>query len=244
MTFADLAKDLSDFETFDEKLFVADAIYSQDLCNFILALALAYNDFRDVFTAHLLLSEIGNIPEQPKTPMLGLRNGLRNSLIRVQIGFVHEILKLIEENSKVISDPSFRKVIFKLNRDGKIAWSTLTSVIFNRDSKDPIVKALVMIRNKVAFHYDAAEIGKSYMASFVTHKHYGPPLVSRGGTLKSTRFYFADAISQHYLMGKAIDPSVLDFINGDGDFLLKLNRSLYQIVITYIQMRSGLIKVI
>jgi len=238
MTFDDLSKELVPFETFDEKVFVGDSEYPQNVCDYILSFALAYNDFRDIFSAHIQLTEIGIIPEQPKSTKLGLRNGLRNTLIRVQIGFVHEILKLIENNRDIIEEPSFKIVLKLLSKEGKDAWNAISSVALNKKSNEPIAKALVIIRNKIAFHYDTKEIGRSYINSFVTDKKFGIPLVSRGNSMKSTRFYFADAVAQHYLNSKSEDRNVVDFLNGRGEFILIINRFLYEIVTRFIQSRG------
>jgi hypothetical protein len=226
MTFDDLLKELAPFETFDKKVFVGDSEYPQNVCDYILSFALACNDFRDIFSAHLQLTEIGIIPEQPKSTKLGLRNGLRKTLIRVQIGFVHEILKLIENNKHINEEPSFKIVLTLLSREGKDAWNAISSVALNKKSNEPIAKTLVIIRNKIAFHYNTEEIGRSYINSFVTDRNFGIPLVSRGNSMKSTRFYFADAVAQHYLNSKSKDRNLIDFLNGQGEFILKINRFL------------------
>ncbi len=239
MTFDDLVKELAPFETFDENVFLGNSEYPQNLCDYILSFALAYNDFRDIFSAHFQLTDIGIIPEKPKSIKLGLRNGLRNTLIRVQIGFVHEILKLIENNRYIHEEPAFKIVLKSLSKEGKDSWNAISSVALNKSSNEPIAKALVIIRNKVAFHYDTKEIGQSYKNSFVANKKYGIPLISRGNAMQSTRFYFADAVVQNYLDSKSEDRNVIDFLNGRGEFILTINRFLYEIVTRFIQSRSS-----
>ena len=122
MSFESLASKLVPFETFDEKVFIEGSNTPQRVCDFVLALALAYNDFKDVFVARKLLEEIPSDQTRPPTPALAQRNGIENRIVRVQFGFIHELLTLLIEESQTISDPAFVRIIKKISSQAKRDW--------------------------------------------------------------------------------------------------------------------------
>jgi len=239
MPYQSLADQLVPFETFDRNAFIEDAQVPQRVCDLVLSLAQAFDDFRDVFFARELVSEVPSPPNGVRTVSLGLRNGLQNVLIRVQTGFIHELLNLIRDSGPTISDPAFQRVLRQLSKEGKLAWKAIYDVGTNKPSNDRIAQALLFIRNKVAFHYDAKQLGRGYKSAFFELGIHGDPLISRGSKMYQTRFYFADASSEAYIFSQAKEDRIREFLVGEGELLYSINQALYEVVTRFIQMRSA-----
>lgn len=239
MSFEEFANTLVPFESFDSSVFIGTDEIPQEVCDLVLSLALAYNDYHDVAFAHTLINELGEIPEYPPTTRLGFRNGLRSTIIRVQAGFVHELLDVIRDNEKVIESAPFQRILRKLSSGGRAAWASLFSVAINKPSKDELAQALVIIRNKIAFHYDPRELGRGYAAAFVNQANKRQPLISRGSSLIETRFYFADAAAHTYFVARSQASAADDFFHGTSEFLQTINRALHEIVTRFINSRSA-----
>jgi hypothetical protein len=71
---------LAALETFDPKAFVGAKEWPQELCNFVLALALAYNDFKDVIFAQALLATVRPTNVERPTTAVGHYAGLYHHL--------------------------------------------------------------------------------------------------------------------------------------------------------------------
>jgi hypothetical protein len=239
MPFREHASKLVQLESFDSSAFVGNAEWPQEVCNLVLSLALVYNDFRDVILGHALLKEVE--PDDTVNPSqeLGLYNGLRNNLIRIQSGMVNELLVLIRDHRQQVSAPPFQRLVRQLSRDGRMAWKGVVDVATARTSSNPLAKILVLVRNKVAFHYSPEELANGYRSAFVTNRTHGEPLLSRGRNLMSTRFYFADASVQAYMLDRAQDQTAMAFLLGSGPLLSQMNLALYELVTRFIQARGA-----
>jgi len=238
MSYKSLASKLFPFETFNSTAFIGDDNVPQKVCDLVLSLALAYNDFRAIIFARELIKEIDVNLQGPRTEQLGLRNGLENTIVRVQTGFIHELLNILDKNQETINDLAFQKILRQISKVGKQAWAALYDVATNKKSNDPLAKALLIIRHKVAFHYDAEQLGRGYKAAFFDTSRYGEPLISRGSALLETLFYFADASSQEYILSKAKFDQVSKFLRCGGELLHSINQALFEVVTCFIQIRS------
>jgi hypothetical protein len=233
---------LEPLESFDASAFVGSADVPQSVCDFVLALSLAYNDLRDIFFARLLLSEVQ--PSEPElSPKLGHYRGLVIAIMRIQVGRVHELLKLIAESGQEIAHSSFTKVIKQLTAPGRSAWSALVSAaqetsLEDKTKESPLVRALRFVRNKVAFHYDTKKLRAGFNQAFVDPTGQGVPLLSRGGSLQRSRFYFADAAVEAFIREKDTDAAVNDFLRAKGDFVDNINQVLYEIVVKFVTSRG------
>src|SRR5436309_4492184 len=106
-------KELAEIEGFDPAVFVGDASTPQAVCDFVLALALVYNDLHDSILGLQLHRE--NQPPDlfVQDRAVGSWGGLFTSLLRAHFGIVNELLALIEDNSVVVQHPSFLKLIHR-----------------------------------------------------------------------------------------------------------------------------------
>lgn len=233
-------KKLAPLETFDPDVFLGDSEYPQDLCDFILSLALAYDDFRDVTLARLLLRDIPIPDRSAPSTAIGQYGGLWVILIRIQVGFVHELLGLVKTNAGVITAAPFARIFKNLSKTGKAAWTSICDVAMGRNPAGDLAKVLVRIRNKLSFHYDSRELSAGYKSAFVHEGTTNLPFISRGDRLESTRFYFADAAAESYLKLR-VDPdddAAIELLWGGGDLLWQVNVALNEIVTRFIQGRS------
>src|SRR5688500_10729043 len=101
---------LAPLESFDYRAFVGSAETPQSVCDLVLSLALAYNDLRDSIFVRLLLDEV-RPADATISPTRGQFGGLGIARIRLQVGRVHELLKLLEKCKAEVQHPYFRKVL-------------------------------------------------------------------------------------------------------------------------------------
>lgn len=199
MPYDEFVRQLGPLEYFKADAFRSGSGMSQDVCDFVLALAWVHGEIMDLFLAHQLLGEVKPNEQAKDTPWRGHWAGVLLHLLRIQAGVIHEFLDLIQRNRRVLKDSGFRKVLDSLPPNAGKHWEAIVSVAIGRPSRDPLAKALVIIRNKVAFHYDAAQIGLAYHA-FFAKKSADPPVLSKGPTLGASRFYFVDAAADYFLL--------------------------------------------
>lgn len=186
-------------QQFDPKAFSADAKASQEVCDFILALALIYNDCKDSVYAWVLLTGFIHGQQPEISPQRGTVNGLIEHAVRYQMGILHELLKLIEKHRDTLEDPTFKNVVKQLTGPSKDAWNTLAAIADGKSSNSEVAHVLLLVRNKVGSHYDPKAIGIAYRSRFLGPSPADAPMVSRGRNMQESRFYFADAIAQEYV---------------------------------------------
>lgn len=134
--------------------------------------------------------------------------------------------------------PRFPTLLEQLSREGRLAWQTVLDVAADRHTAERAGKVLLLIRHKIAFHYDAEQIGLGFRRAFIDHQTNGPPMLSRGSSLVETRFYFADAAAQNYIYDKAQSDEVVEFFSGQGDLLVHVHHALFELVTRFIQVRG------
>ena len=230
--------ELAALESVQAEAFMGDVNTSQELCDLIVALALIYNDLRDTHSAHILLNEVE--PQQPasETPECGQFHGLRLHVMRLQVGLVDELLNVVRRHERVLQEQTFRKVVSQLGKDAKLRWAAIVGVALGKKTGDETARKLAIIRNKIAFHYDTTEIGRGFRESFLGKGDHGRhPLLSRGGSVAETRFYFADAAAQACILPHG-QPSLGNHFFEGGGLVRDINVALYSIVTRFVQVRG------
>jgi len=230
MSYADQTDALESLEAFDAAAFHAGKA-PQEVCNFILSLALVYNDLRDVVLAQVLIQDVAPTDPHLKSTRLGQAAGLGVHLLRVQAGIVHELLQLIKDQSKAVDQLAFQQLLRLLTPAGREAWVALEAAANDRWQDNSLSRALFFARNKVGYHYDPKELARGYALRFGASD---PPLLSRGDRMKSTRFYFADAAAVAYMHDKADSEEARNFLKGSGMFLEQINQALYELVTRFV----------
>lgn len=126
---------LSEPEAFDASLFQPDSRYSAPLCDFVLSLAVAYNDLRDLLLGWILMAEIATDDNRP-TRQAGQAGGLAAHLLKTTTGFIHELLVLVDASREARADPMFANIVRKIHRDSRKAWEAIVTI--QKGSKVPI----------------------------------------------------------------------------------------------------------
>lgn len=228
---------LAPIETFDARAFVGQDKHDQDLCDFVVALAVAFNDLKDLLLASRLLMSKEPADTKTLTPELGAFGGAHHHLYRLMLGFVHELLTVVDEWKGVSSDPSFEAIVRRLPAGSRAAWRKLTTAAADHKTSDADTRFLMLARHKVVFHYDPRAIGKGFRRAFVAGGDR-EPMLSRGDSIASSRFYFADASTQSYLQEVFGENDIEQFIIRRPDLLREIGFSLHGIVTTFVNSRG------
>ncbi len=230
--------EISSLETFDAQAFLANEQVSQDVCNFVLTLACIYNDYKDTILALDYLSKVQPPFPVEETATWGEYNGIKFHVIRSQIALVHELLKLIENNKKALEDTFYQSVVNQLDKRGRQSWRTLVAASQGMKDSNKTAKILLMIRNKISFHYDPKEIFKGYKKLFLDQPIRKRTYISRGNTLKEERYYFAEAGAQRYFYTFYEDIGEEKFIKQMQNVINSVAPALSQIIKHFIQKRG------
>jgi len=231
--------DLASLESFDPVAFEAGEKVSQDVCNFVLTLAVIYNDLKDLIHADVTLQT--QAPELPFkiSRHWGAYNGLRFHVWRLMVGLFHEVVDLIQRSDKVLEDSFFKSVLSQLPRKERDIWHDFISVACDKQTATAEGHFALLVRNKLVFHYDPKVIQRAYRTFFSSGSHGAErAFVSRGMDMKETRFYFADAVTRGYFMknidGRDTEKILVDTMTP----LLNLSSALMSIIHHFIQKRG------
>ena len=234
----DELKLLAPLETFDPRAFSGDSKCHQDTCDFILSLAVAYNDLKNVAMALRFLAEVRPRDLSRPTVEIGQHAGVLLHIMRLEAGIIRELLILIEKNKAILNTPYFTELKRKLSRNAREAWGAVLSIAFERSTKHPLGKLLLFVRNKVAFHYDPKEVARGYALVFLQSNSDRIPFISRGNSMPETRFYFADAAVEKYLLSASDETTVRDFVSGGSPLFNDVNLALYEIITKFVNDRG------
>lgn len=230
------AEYLGALESFDPEVLRPTDKGERDICSFILALALVYNDVKD---CRLALSALH--PYLPKAPVIsaatGQACGLQNHLFRHFYAVLYELMRLIKENPKPQAAQSFRDTISSLSKGDRKIWEDIFKLANGGPKTSGLLRALVRVRDNTASHYyGLSGLAEGYDEHFFAGS--GPATesayLSRGNTVASARFYFADAAVQgyHNVAIKALSPEEVNELSAN------VSLALYQIVTRFIERRA------
>ena len=230
---------LAPLQTFSQEAFVGDNNVPQDICNFVLALALIYNDCKDGIFSNLILGESKPSGESQLSRPWGAYSGFMVHYLRLHFALIQELLNLIAKSQQTIKHPFFNLVIQQLSKQDRDSWDALADAVLQKQTSSPLNKFLLMIRNKVSSHYDAKELYRGYQYHFFRNDSSSEsPFISRGTNMQSTRFYFADAAADGYLQSQAVKENPNELMNRVADLTRDLNRAIMQVVNHFIQKRG------
>jgi hypothetical protein len=231
---------LAQLESFSPGVFRGDSEVPQALCNFVLTLALIYNDCKNAIFAHVALAGARPAGRPQKTRALGAASGIQFHAFRTVAASVHEMLDLIDKNRALLDHPSFVSLLQQLRPKSRRAWQALVDVACGAEPTDQLTKNISRLRHKILSHYDPPEIFRGYSQHFLgAARRDERAYVSRGDTMRTTRFYFADAAGTGYL----------DFLVGRhqaeklrldlAEIIDQINQGLMMIVMAFIHQRGG-----
>ena len=244
----EIVNHLAEAQRFDAAAFIGDTTWPQELCDLMLALAVVFDDFKDVLTAHVILNSVPPAGVYEKTAPWGHHAGISTHILRLQSGLVYELLELLRQNGEIVNSPAFRVVVSHLAPTQRTAWEGLEDVAMRRASMKEFATALKDIRNAAGYHYDSTKIGSAYRELFNGAE---APMISKGENLPSSRFYFADAAAQK-AMNDAVENLTGDasakkqeagklvktFLSGDSELLRQIHQALFHLVVYFIQTRG------
>jgi len=236
-TYDQIIADLGEPETFKPDVFAGDEHVSQSICDLILSLALVFNDFRDLVASQELMQSIAP-GDGPPSAARGMFGGLHVHWLRVLAGVIHELTEIIAKHKAEIESESFRKLVAKLPMPARKMWSSVVAATTSSGPRgDSFGRLLYYTRMKVGFHYDVKEIARGYRDRFF-YPSSEPPYLSRGRNMAATRFYFADAAAEKYMMQKAGTVTGKEFFTLGWQLLPEIGHALRELVTTFITIRS------
>lgn len=235
---------LAELRHFEAAAFTPGNDRPREICDFVLALALVFNDFKDVLLAFSL--HVSQPPEDrvDANTELGQFGGIQIHLFRLLTGVLWELMALIQKHKKVLADKNFQRLTAAIGRQSRRSWATIVDVADGqtKSPKDELTSFLLLVRNQAAFHYDAKKIGRAFRAAFASGDL---PFVSAGANVAQTRYYFADRAAQYLIdeiakavVGKEDGVSVGDFFLRHQQLFTDVGRALSQIVNQFIEERS------
>lgn len=213
----------------------------------LLALALAYNDLKGAFYLNAQLSQYRESHglSHLSPAQSGQYGGMGDQVIRLIAGILHETLVVIYDRKKVLRDPEVKAIVGDLPADSRASWEAVVRIALSKDTaddrKNPIFRTMLMLRNRLAFHYCTKSLGSGYQAFFdvsAADINRTRAVFSSGQDMESTRFYFADAAA----LG-AVEEAVGTSRDEAHERVAKLaryvNGGLRGIVLAFITKRSG-----
>ena len=237
-------ENLAPLKYFDPKAFQALDKDEQAVCNFILMLALIYNDFKDLSWAYVHMEKCKPpmIPLPTPTPYIGQYTGMNLHLTKLFHSLLFAFAELIKNNLDVLNHQLFAEILKQIHKDNKSNWNRLVS--FSKGETDEndaeLYEISRLIRHNLAFHYHQPKFLSGGYNHFFSKKDTPTnqnAFISYGASLEATRFYFADAavqgcFEQNISKEKAgrLNPTLKD-ISG------KINETLHNIITSFIQLR-------
>ena len=237
-TFTDNFRKLASLQYFDHKAFCEDSLVSKEVCGFVLSLALIYNDIKN---AGLLNEAINN--SRPSGSYIerqdwGEYTAMLNFIDRISMGILHELFDLIKNHQNVLENKFFKEVIKSINRDVKKLWQALVDTSLGNHSDNNLAKELMIIRNKISYHYDPKAISNGYKHIYENNENSMKAYISRGNNMPESRFYFADAAVDGCLQNIYGSEDISHFLDSISDDLQRLNHSLWHIINNFINKRG------
>ncbi|MFZ2492965.1 MAG: hypothetical protein WA208_15890 [Thermoanaerobaculia bacterium] len=242
-TYAEAASKLAPLESFDPSAFVArDDAATQAACDFVLALALVFNDVQNLLMAYSLF-----LPQAPAdgiglTPERGKFNGTELQLYRMLVATLQELFYLVSTKPKARRSPAFVRAVKQLPREYRETWTTILDVAEKKDvirGTDPDREFLTIVRNNVSFHYGPKALRVAFDAAFPFAATPGAePLVSRGDRIPEARFYFADRAAQKAIEQWLGDEDLHQYFFRREQQLRQIAGTLYFLVVRFVESRG------
>lgn len=191
----------------DSSLLVGEE--NNDYDDFFLVLAVIYNDLKDLIHLHSDYLKIHERPTETQIPSgyLGEYNGVMFHFQKSMAGFLNEFFKFVKEYEDLYKQPQFLALVRKLDPSTQVDWNSIREAALEPiDKQNPhsLGYRLYRIRNELAHHYFSSikSLRSSFRRFFADESNpFGKfAYYSLGMTMEETRFFYADATTQTYLM--------------------------------------------
>lgn len=233
---------LGELHEFPADCFFSENSSEQIVCDFVLVLALAFNDIHNVMWARGQIQQVTKGKTHQISPAWGQIAGFDWYTWRIIGGIFNELLKMINKNEEVFGQPLWQKLVNKLSKEDQSNWNDICLLANEKMTDGDLKKTLERYRNNITFHY--YEAGKPLRKGLKNYKQsaqFKGCLISIGDNMVKTRFYFADAAAEHYM------DSVKDRHEFDRELAGpagKLVRILKHIVERFIYLRGGSLAIV
>lgn len=217
--------------------------------NFFLILGVFYNDLKSL-TFHII--ETNNKFLENKPGEISIKNGeyggIRFHLDRLTIGILHEFFNFLKEKKAILKTGEFSFLYNKLNHNLKNKWATIVKISSGEDpsnKSDSFSKALLFIRNNLAFHYSksAKVLRKGFIDFFYNdpkNSNNERAYYSIGNTMRDTRFFYCDAAAQRATTSQVNERMGLDEYNSKfREVIHDINLTIMALMKEYIRQRPS-----
>ena len=204
-----------------------------DLDVFFLALALIYNDMKDIVLFQVLLNERYEAAGPKIDVHDGEFAGINIHIIRIFSGLIEEFLNFLNKNNAVVESKEFLDLLNELPEEAKKIWQYLIDISnMKKGPENPTNYALMRIRGNITYHYEDA--GKNLRIGFIERFHNknkdkilknDAAYYSLEDEMETTRFYYADAAAEEYM--KEVSDGWDDYRNDINALVDTMNQSFY-----------------
>jgi hypothetical protein len=234
--YVEKVQSLASLQTFPAAAFLEDSQCPAAVCRFVLALAVVHNDLNDVQFCYGLHQTVVPKGSVKLTREWALSNAIGLHLARLRIAIVHELLQIVRESEPATTSPIFLKLVKKLPSREQEAWSEIQATVGDKPRSTELGKFLAHCRDTAANHYGLKAIHAAFKSRFEQGSKT-PPLISRGNSANSTRFYFADAAVDELVTGGARRAIAHEFFT-DQAFRDSIDSTLYFLVTRFVELRG------
>ena len=237
-------EELAPLKSFDPAIFLSDDKPIQDVCNFVLSLAVAYNDLKDLLWVLHFLRRARPDKNELITRYRGEYSGFVNHAAKLLLSTFNELVQLLEENQPLFAHDLFQKCVKQLPKEARVCWNGLVAVATGKEVEHKFMRRVFhTVRNKVSFHYaDLKAINSGFRLRFtdqIRSVKDKTPYASLGKSAMESRFYFADALVESYVNHQIGEDSVIEFAGKMSDLTEQINFALRFLVDRFVSARNG-----
>ena len=177
------------------------------LKTFFLTLAVVFNDLKGLVHLEKLITDNYRYPEKEETTIhAGEYGGMLVHVQKLFIGTIQEFFKFLSSNESIILRGELQFLLNKMPKQIQERWDIIMDIACGKNPKmTNFTTTLIKIRNNLSFHYNQS--GKILREAFIkrffhkTKKEQNKSAYySIGDNMEQTRFYFADASQQQFLV--------------------------------------------
>jgi len=211
---------------------------------FILALAVVYNDLKDLIVFQNWLNKKRPANSDP-SPFNGEWLGISLHISRLIFGVLHEFLELLKKSTDVLNSPEFRDLLAETRPRTRGRWKTVVAVANGETGSynSELARSLLIIRNNFSYHYyQPRSILDGFRQRFLSDPKVPKTefaFCSLGQTVGETRFYFADAAVQGGLEHFTEKFGTPNFSSECLKLIKTVNKTLVEVICSYINSRKA-----
>jgi hypothetical protein len=213
-----------------------------EFTEFILALAVAFNDLKGLLLWRQLLQPLRPSDPTKVSAKSGEWHGAEIQIHRLLVAQLHELLKLIKEFESVAGGETMHRLLKKAPPSTRHHWDDLVKIATEKGTPrdTAFAEVLVQTRNSVSYHYYQPKMliagFRHYFFELTQGAHNESAFASIGENMEQTRFYFADAAVQGALT-KLTEKNMTSakFVKRLGAVISSVNHALQHIVTIYLE---------